>query len=161
MKWSSVCLALALACCGTPGGDATDGNGGDGTFVAEKQHSLDVINALRATKGLTALTLDASALSDYALVGTQQFSAGGQPHAHFQANAYPAGYGGARAENQGLANGFGSVGQNIDQILQSMWAEGPGPPLNHYDNIVGAWITVGVGVVVDGDHTTWTTHDFH
>ena len=42
-----------------------------------------------------------------------------------------------------------------------MWAEGPGPPLNHYDNIVGAWFTVGVGVVVDGDHTTWTTHDFH
>jgi len=159
MKWSLVCLALVLASCALLEGDPTDG--GDGTFSAEKQHSMDVINGFRATRGLAALTLDAGALSDYALVGTQQLAAGGQPHAHFQTTAYPTGYGGARAENQGLANGFGTVAQNIDHMLQGMWDEGPGPPANHYDNIVGPWATVGVGVVVDGNHTTWFTHDFH
>lgn len=160
MKWSLVCFALVLASC-LPLGDPTDGDGGDGTFVTEKQHSVDVINAFRASKGLAALTPDTGALADYALVGTQELAAGGQPHAHFQANAYPAGYAGARAENQGLAGGFGNVAQNIDRILQGMWAEGPGPPPNHYDNIVGPWTTVGVGVVVDSNHTTWITHDFH
>ena len=119
-------------------------------------HNLLVLNAYRACAGVPPLVLD-PALSQYALVGSQQYAAGGPVHGHF--NADPCPYPRSCSENQGWSYGQRGDFGEIDNILRLMWDEGPGGV--HYDNIVNpAWTVVGIGIVVTSDGTLFLTNDF-
>jgi uncharacterized protein YkwD len=140
------------------GGD--DAGGGTDDAPATTRYCLDAVNALRAKMDRKPLALDAT-LSSFALDGNQPYSDGGEPHAHFQAEAHGAlqsgiicGTGG---ENQGVATGA-SVEAAIDRILQAMWAEGPGG--GHYDAIINPdYALIGISILVKNDHV-YLTNDF-
>src|SRR5262245_493992 len=169
-------LAGAASACGMGGGsspNSSGGGGGSGTVVndsATLQHNLDRINELRASVGSPPLVLDV-AISSFAVDGSQQLMNDHTPHAHFQAAAASGslftidGFTGQAAENQGDPFGWPPAGvqQQIDEILQMMWDEGPGTGTahGHYNNIVNpALQRLGVGLVLDPAGRLYFTNDF-
>jgi uncharacterized protein YkwD len=143
---------------GTPGSPASPG------ADAFAQKNLDVINQFRAREGAPPLALD-TALSTFAAAGSSELSQDHAPHQHFE-SANDAPFRGSAGENQGDPNGWPRASdddmqnelQQIEQILQAMYDEGPGG--GHHDNIVSRDYTrLGVGLLaVDGQ--LYLTNDF-
>ncbi len=163
----TIVLTALIACGGGLGSDGGGGDGGGGGGgpcpgavglggATNEEHNLLVLNAYRACAGVAPLTMDA-VLSAYALIGAQEYAAGGPAHGHFLSTPCP--YPTACAENQGWSYGQPTDFAEIDVILAGMWAEGPGG--GHYDNMVNpAWTIVGVGIVARSDGTLFLTNDF-
>jgi uncharacterized protein YkwD len=152
---------------GGPGGGGT-GQGGTAIGTAAQQYNLDRLNAYRAQVGSPALVMDTQ-LNTFATAGSQQLQNDHDPHAHFnQADLAGTlfttdGFVDTAGENQGDPNGWfpmpGGINAQIDAILASMWAEGPGG--GHYDNMVNpAFTRVGIGLVTDGFGRLYFTNDF-
>jgi uncharacterized protein YkwD len=151
----------------TPGGGpiATSPAPGAGTAMdAFLQKNLDVVNQFRAAEGAPPVSIDPD-MSRFAQAGSDELSQDHAPHQHFE-NAQDAPFRGSAGENQGDPNGWpqadGDATMNqldqIQQILQAMYDEGPGG--GHHDNIVNpAYTRLGVGLVtVEGQ--LYLTNDF-
>jgi uncharacterized protein YkwD len=139
-----------------------------------RQHNLDVVNKYRTMGNLPPLALDGQ-LSAFALAGSQELSMDHIPHQHF-ANAiadgsvWSNGFRTQAGENQGDPNGWRVLSSDptsnelsqIDDIQQSMYAEGPGTGAahGHYNNIMSTTFKrVGVGLLeVSG--MLYLTNDF-
>lgn len=62
-------------------------------------------------------------------------------------------------ENIGMAVGYPSYSDDLQQIEQGMINEGPGG--GHYQNLMStAFQNVGVGVAIDSNGAVWVTEDF-
>jgi len=174
---SLVILALAtvsVACGGGLGGGSPgSGGGGGGTVVpgtTAYQYNLDRVNELRASVGAPPLVLD-PVISAFATAGSQQLLQDHTPHAHMQLASdlgtlfTTDGFVGGAAENQGDPFGWpsGSAQEQIAEILQMMWDEGPGTGAahGHYNNLVNpAFTRLGVGLVLDATGRLYFTNDF-
>jgi len=164
------------------GGDSGSGAGDAGgsspkdAFDQFQHHNLDVLNRYRAGMAIAPLVLDAR-LCAFALAGSQELSQDHSPHQHIidAANSgalTSAGFGTSPAENQGDPNGWMQLSSSpvnneiaqIDAILATMYAEGPGDPSSeahgHYMNIMDSQFTrVGVGLLEIGG-MLYLTNDF-
>jgi hypothetical protein len=169
-------LAAGLLACGG-GGGGSGGGGGDGgggtpaSGTALQRHTLDRLNEYRASVNSPPLVLD-ERLNAFAQAGSEQLAQDHVPHLHFNEAVVAGtlfttdGFEETAGENQGDPFGWpprGSVEEQIDEILEAMFDEGPGPgPLHgHYENIVNPEFTrVGVGLFLDGDGRLYFTNDF-
>jgi hypothetical protein len=130
------------------------------------RYNVERVNAYRAKKGVAPLAYD-SAISSFAIRGSEQLASDHTPHAHFAASAKSSGvFPGAAAENQGDPGGVPSLDpdrarnghRQIDTMLELMFAEGPGG--GHYDNMMNArFRRIGVGLVYAGGKL-YMTNDF-
>jgi len=142
-------------------------------FDQFQHHNLDDLNNYRSGGGIPPLVLDQT-LCTFALAGSQELSQDHSPHAHF-INAANNGTSPAAAENQGDPNGWPVASSDpvmnemtqIDQILATMYAEGPSPDgqwdeaHGHYMNMMnGQFTRVGVGLLEVGGHL-YLTNDFY
>lgn len=114
-------------------------------------HTVALINATRAEQGLPPLVRDAHA-EQVAQRWTEQMAVSGvlehNPEFHAQLTRGIAGLA-ASAENVGMAS------EGLEVVHQG-FVDSPG----HYDNLVGDYERVGVGVVVDVRGEVWVTHNF-
>lgn len=169
-----VCASLLAACGMGGGGSGTGGPGpgpGPGPSTADQQYNLDRVNYYRGLVGAPPLVLDTQ-LNSFAQDGSVQLSQDHTPHQHFNDAAADGtlfttdGFSGSAAENQGDPNGWfpaGGVQNQIDQILQMMWNEGPGSGSahGHYNNMANPSLQrLGVGLLVDGNGRLYFTNDF-
>jgi hypothetical protein len=128
------------------------------------RHNLDLINQLRAKVGAPALSLDPQ-LNAYALAGSQELLSDHVQHNYSKTHPLPGNIVGAWAENQSYVYGWPlnqpfngqppakSVNEQIDDIVNEMWAEGPGG--SHHDNIANPkYRYLGVGLVVNPNDLT-------
>lgn len=144
---------------GSGSGSGTGGGGGGAPADAFRQHCLDQLNRYRAQSGAPPLVLDAQ-LDDFAQAGSDELSRDHMPHQHFLGAAQN-GTLIAQAENQGSPTGWPTApeDQQIDQVLDTMFGEGPGG--GHHDNIVNPnYKRVGVGLVEDANGQLYFTNDF-
>ena len=147
-----VLLLVALAACGGDGDDG--GKGGDAAATAsDAAHQLCVTetNKDRATVGKGAVQYDA-ALETYADAGAQH-DFGTAPHDHFSTTS---GGGIAFAENECPQQGnwtiSGDLSMTVAACVKAFFDEGPGG--GHYENMMGAYATLGCGIYVQGDQLT-------
>jgi uncharacterized protein YkwD len=172
-------VAVALSACGGGGGAfGGSGDGGSGGGVgtpvegtSAQEFNLERVNELRASVGAPPLVLDAR-LNAFATAGSEDLRLTHEPHAHFQRASDLGtmftvdGFATTAAENQGDPNGWrrlSSVEEQIAEILEAMWDEGPGsgPAHGHYRNLVNpAFRRLGVGLVLDGNGRLYFTNDF-
>jgi uncharacterized protein YkwD len=147
---------------GSTYGPSDPGPSDPGQYDMFRQHNLDVVNMYRAMGNEPPLALDAQ-LSAFALAGSQELSMDHVPHQHFvnASNAgtlWSNGFRTQAGENQGDPNGWRVLSSDptsnemsqIDQIQQSMYAEGPGTGQahGHYNNIMnGQFARIGVGLL--------------
>ncbi len=174
---------------GSSGGSSGSSSGGvTPGFDQFEQHNLDVVNSYRAMNGAAPLALD-TALSTFALAGSQELSMDHTPHQHFitasnDGTLWTSGFTSQAGENQGDPNGWPQASSDptqneltqIDQIQQAMYAEGP-PPAGetwaqcqqdatcaeahgHYENIIDpSYTRLGVGLLEVGG-MLYLTNDF-
>jgi len=118
------------------------------TAADQEIYVLGEVNKVRAAAGLSPLTLDPS-VSEIARDWSQQMASGGffehRPGAQL---------------NQLLPQGWQRWGENIASAPDIFWAESsleasPG----HYENMVGPFTHVGIGVVTNGSQV-WLTQVF-
>jgi uncharacterized protein YkwD len=135
------------------------GGGGPDMF---QQQLLDLINTSRAGGGLPPYTfsevMSAGTGSCVGSVGHSEHMAqtGTLAHDQFPADICVPWI--SAGENIGYWSGV-SESQAIINIHNSMMAEGPSG--GHYQNIMSStFTTVGLGLVVDANGTTWLTEDF-
>lgn len=155
MPWLLAFTALA---CGSADDSKVDGDGptdGSDTYAADRQACVDRINGFRATLDLPPLArwteqetcTDTQAASD---------SQTGQAHGKF---------GACKEAAQNECPGWGSVGDTIQDCLQSMWDEGPGEPYSehgHYINMSSSDYTkVACGFHETADGKVWAIQNFH
>jgi uncharacterized protein YkwD len=162
---ASIALALASSSAACGGDDASAGSGGDDAGATSlssiedaRAYNLTRINALRAQHGRAALRRD-DGLDTFAQAASAQLAKDHRAHQYFKDKAATCGCG-LQAENQGAADGWpaGPVQTQIDEILATMMAEGPGG--GHYEAILGAKYTrLGVGLVDPGG-SLYFTNDF-
>jgi uncharacterized protein YkwD len=147
-------------------------SGADSAFF--QQYDLSIINAYRATLSLPPYTLDAQ-LSAFSLAASQELTMDHLPHQYF-INAgnsiWTMGFNTMAGENQGDPNGWRELSstcattneeEQITQILQAMFAEGPAGDAGdhgHYENIMSTSFTrIGIGLIeVSGK--LYLTNDF-
>jgi hypothetical protein len=136
---------LFLAACGSGGGGAS------GTEAAH-QECVDYTNMYRTGNSKPAVVRD-DALEVYADEGAQH-DFGTQPHDHFGTD--PVGGGIAFAENEcphwDLSFGGGDLVMLVDACIDAYVGEGPGG--GHYDNLMGAYGTLGCGIYMEGTDVT-------
>jgi hypothetical protein len=119
-------------------------SGPDLTLDEARDHTLAIVNIVRAESHLPPLNLD-FALTAFAQDGAKQLARDHRPHAHIART--PQLCPGCN-EVQSDPAGFPTSGveQQIDGILDGMIREGPGGP-NH-DVLVGReWHRLGIGIV--------------
>jgi hypothetical protein len=144
-----VALVLAAAC----GGDDGVGGGGDGGGTPAHAACVSETNRYRAMKGKPALA-HSQALEDYAQQGAEVDFAT-SPHHHFTSTQ---GGGIAFAENECPQQGGwrvpqgGAVEAVVADCIQAFFDEGPGG--GHYENMMGAYATIGCGIYTSGDRIT-------
>lgn len=106
------------------------------------------INSLRASKGLSQLAVSGE-LTGVARSWTQQMVNAGQISHNPNLGSQVSGNWTKLGENVG-------VGYDVDGLMQAFINSA-----SHYRNLVDpAWTHVGVGVIVLGDGTMYTTHNF-
>lgn len=146
-------LALVLdAGCGDDGG----GGGGPDAALAASAHQVCVqeTNKYRGMKSKPAVVQNA-ALEAYADTGAMvDFSS--SPHNHFSSTN---GGGIAFAENEcpqqgnwNLSFGNGDLSMTVVACVNAFYMEGPGG--GHYENMMGAYGTLGCGIYVQGQKLT-------
>lgn len=141
MKTAAWCLVL-FAC----GGD--DGSaGGDAAHAA----CVDQTNAYRTMNGKAAVVFSAD-LEAYADEGAM-VDFGTSPHHHFSSTN---GGGIAFAENECPQQGNWTVGtdmvETVKDCMAAFYSEGPGG--GHYENMMGAYGTIGCGIYQEGNKVT-------
>jgi uncharacterized protein YkwD len=115
--------------------------------AAESQF-VSRINSLRASKGLSQLAVSGE-LTGVARRWTQQMVNAGQISHNPNLGSQVSGNWTKLGENVG-------VGYDVDGLMQAFINSA-----SHYRNLVDpAWTHVGVGVIVLGDGTMYTTHNF-
>jgi hypothetical protein len=152
-----VALILVAACGGDDGGAGGDGGadsgvGGGGSTAAHMTCEIET-NKYRAMKGKPALA-HSQPLEDYAQDGAEHdFTT--SPHDHFSQTQ---GGGIAFAENEcphqlgwRVPSG-GSVEAVVAMCIKAFFDEGPGG--GHYENMMGAYKTIGCGIHRSGDSIT-------
>jgi hypothetical protein len=148
--------ATADAAPGSP--DAAPGSPdaapGAGMYAVEAAFCVDETNRLRAVDGKPPVARS-QALEDYAMEGAEfDFNApASPPHPHFQMTG---GGGIAFAENECPHqlgwNIMGDVRNTVAECIAAFYGEGPGG--GHYDNMMGAWGSMGCGIYVVGTDIT-------
>jgi uncharacterized protein YkwD len=136
---------------------SSSGGGGD----QYQTQLFDLINASRASGGLPpyvfSLAQSNGTGSCIGSVGHSEHMAQTETLAHDQFPADICLSWTSAGENIGYWSGV-SESQAIINIHQSMMAEGPSG--GHYQNIMSStFTTVGLGLVVDANGTTWLTED--
>jgi uncharacterized protein YkwD len=174
----AVVPVVCLAACGTSASNGSDAgsisSATDAAIVDFQQHNLDVINQYRASQGIAALALDPT-LNSFAQAGTSELVSDHTPHHHFQdasaaGTLFQDGFKSTAAENQGDPNGWRVMSNDpaenerlqIDDIQQTMFAEGPGTDAahGHYENIMNAkFRRLGVGLLMV-ENKLYLTNDF-
>jgi hypothetical protein len=134
---------VLLAACGAGGS-----SGGDPAH----QECVDYTNMYRTGNGKAAVTRS-TALEAYADEGAQH-DYGTSPHDHFISTN---GGGIAFAENECPhwdlnAFGNGDMSMLVDACIDAFVSEGPGG--GHYDNLMGAYGTLGCGIYQNGTDVT-------
>jgi len=156
------------------GGSSSGASGPPGCSTEFDLRNLADINKYRAGGGLAPLVLDAQICS-FAQAGSQEESQDHAPHQHIinamnDGTIWNYGFNTIAAENQGDPNGWQEMAsdptqnelEQIDTILQEMFAEGPGTgeAHSHYENIMDAQLKrVGVGLL-EVDSMLYLTNDF-
>jgi uncharacterized protein YkwD len=172
-------LLLVFASCGGGDGGGT-GNAGPpgpdpapppGSLAALREHTLARLNEYRASVNSAPLVLD-DRLNDFAQEGSEQLARDHVPHMHFNEAVLAGtlftsdGFEDTAGENQGDPFGWppaASVEEQIDEILEAMFEEGPGigPLHGHYRNMVNPeFRRVGVGLHLDDAGRLYFTNDF-
>jgi hypothetical protein len=142
-----------------------------------QQHNLDDVNMYRAMMNLTPLVLD-SALSAFALTGSEELACDHMPHGHFIAESmgnppplFSMGFNTMAGENQGDPNGWRVLSTDattnedmqIDQIMLDMFDEGPPGDAGehgHYQNIMSTEFTKFGAGLIEVDGMLYLTNDF-
>jgi uncharacterized protein YkwD len=142
-----------------------------------QQHNLDDVNMYRAMMNLTPLVLD-SALSAFALTGSEELACDHTPHGHFIAESmgnppplFSMGFNTMAGENQGDPNGWRVLSTDattnedmqIDQIMLDMFDEGPPGDAGehgHYENIMSTEFTKFGAGLIEVDGMLYLTNDF-
>lgn len=132
----AIALVLLVAC----------GGGEEGTPVdsSAKQFCVDETNRLRTMNGKAAVARSAQ-LEEFADTGAM-VDHGGSPHDHFRQTS---GGGIAFAENECpkwslQQQGGGDMNALVKACIAAFYAEGPGG--GHYDNMMGAYASLGCGI---------------
>jgi uncharacterized protein YkwD len=140
-------LALVVMLAAGCGGD--DSGGSD----AAHQAGVDATNMYRSLKGKPSLTYSA-ALEAYADEGAMHdFTT--SPHDHFSSTG---GGGIAVAENECPQQGNwqlpagGDMAALVEECIKAFYDEGPGG--GHYENMMGPYTTVGIGIYQSGTKVT-------
>jgi len=125
--------------------------------IAEaRQYTLMYINGVRSLNGVGPLVLDPE-ITQFAQEGSEQLARDHRGHGHITDQGARCAAGKC-SENQGGEDGWrgGPVGQQIDEILGDMMAEGAGG--GHHDNMLRPeWKRLGVGIVNPGGRLYFTT----
>lgn len=151
-------LAAALALAGlagpaaaqrqAPAAPATEARAVVAASPAVEAQFVSRINSLRASKGLSQLAVSGE-LTGVARRWTQQMVNAGQISHNPNLGSQVSGSWTKLGENVG-------VGYDVDGLMQAFINSA-----SHYRNLVDpAWTHVGVGVIVLGDGTMYTTHNF-
>ena len=132
-------------------------------------YNLARVNAYRTAAGLAPVSID-PALSGFARAGSAQLMNDHVPHGHFRnagSSLFKQGFAGGAAENQGSPTGWPRAANDptqntrrqIDQILASMMAEGPGG--GHHRNMMNPKAKrIGIGLIEDSSGQLYLTNDF-
>ena len=143
MKRAAGCVLL-IAC----GGDDA---GGDGGSDAAHQACITETNKYREEAGKARVAYSPE-LEAYADEGAM-VDFGASPHHHFSSTN---GGGIAFAENECPQQGNWMVGadlvQTVRDCIQAFYDEGPGG--GHYENMMGPYGTVGIGIYQQGSRVT-------
>jgi len=161
-------VLVLLAACGSDGGNAAvdaagsngsgsnhgSGSNGSGSGIIGSGGPLDECvsqtNMYRQMNGKPALT-ESSQLEAYAATGAMDDYTSGSAHSHFMDTQ---GGGIAFAENEcpgfdgwNLGLTGGDMTALVDMCMQAFYSEGPGG--GHYENMMGAFGTLGCGIYED------------
>jgi len=150
---------------GSTPGEATPGGGGPGAvtppaaqYDAELQHCVDAINGYRKTKSLPALARS-TALESFSGKAAASDASTKKPHGYFIQTKGGPGISTAQNEIPGWPMAqYKSLVSILDAGTKMMWNEGPGG--GHYEAIAGKYSSVGCGIHVNADGSTWITQDF-
>jgi hypothetical protein len=146
MRAIAVVVVLA-ACAGDDGGGGGDSSAHE-TCVTET-------NRYRAMNSKAAVARN-SALEDFADTGAM-VDFGGSPHQHFSSTS---GGGIAFAENEcphwNTNQTAGDLSMLVVQCIAAFYSEGPGSGAahGHYNNMMGAYATLGCGIYQSGTEVT-------
>ena len=159
--WLAVMAVVAGACTGDGsggGGRGVDGGGGVDSPGATTPHRfcVDETNRYRAMNGKAAVAHSAQ-LEAYANEGAM-IDFNGSPHQHFSATS---GGGIAFAENECpkwslQQQGGGDMTALVRACIAAFYSEGPGTGSahGHYNNMMGAYGTLGCGIYQSGTSVT-------
>lgn len=158
MRTITIGILVGLAACGGDGSGAGGDGGGSGSGSGDTTpHAVCVTetNRYRAMNGKAAVTRSTQ-LEAFADTGAMvDFS--GTPHQHFSSTN---GGGIAFAENEcphwSLDQTGGDMSMLVLQCLAAFYGEGPGTgnAHGHYNNMMGAYATLGCGIYQSGTAVT-------